>query len=199
MKQCWPAPERNKEPILAVLRRVLPVTGTVLEVSSGSGQHAVHFARHLPALTFRPTDLDPENLASIRAWVEESALPNLLDPVELDVVASDWSTEPVAAIFNANMLHIAAWDCARGLFQGAGRYLLPGGVLVVYGPFRIGREHTAPSNESFDESLRRRDPRWGVRDLEDVVALAEAAQLVFDERVEMPANNQSLIFSKPPR
>jgi SAM-dependent methyltransferase len=195
-KATWSAPERNKLPILEVLSRVLPKTGTLLEVASGSGQHAAFFAEKLPGLRYLPSDVDPENLASIRAWVHEARLPNLAEPLELDATSEDWRVGQVDAIFNANMIHIAPWECALGLISGAGRHLRPGGVLVLYGPFRIGDEHTAPSNAAFDEGLRARDPRWGVRDLEAVVVLAEKAGLVFVERVAMPANNQTLVFSR---
>lgn len=195
MKQCWPAPERNKDPILAVLARVLPARGELLEIASGSGQHAAHFAAHLPALTFRPSDVDPENLASIRAWVRDAGLPNLREPLALDVLADDWGVGRVDAVFNANMIHIAPWECGLALLRGAARHLRPGGVLVMYGPFRIGGAHTAPSNETFDAGLRARDPRWGVRDLEEVVSEAERAGLAFEERVPMPANNQALVLT----
>jgi SAM-dependent methyltransferase len=194
MKQCWPAPERNKDPILAVLKRVLPRRGEVFEVASGSGQHVAYFARELPALTFQPSDIDPENLASIRAWVREVGLPNLREPLALDVLADDWGVGSVDALFNANMIHIAPWECCLALLRGAARHLRPEGVLVMYGPFRVGGAHTAPSNESFDAGLRARDPRWGVRELEDVVSEAARLGLSFVERVEMPANNQSLVF-----
>lgn len=197
-KAHWPAPERNKGPILEVLARVLPAAGTVLELASGSGQHAVHFAQHLPHLRYLPSDVDPENLASIAEWVREAQLPNLLEPRALDVTWPDWNVARVEAIFNANMLHIAPWDCAIGLFEGARRHLTEAGVVVLYGPYRILGAHTAPSNESFDASLRTRDPRFGVRDLEAVVELAEAAGLRLAERVEMPANNQTLVFRRSP-
>ncbi len=197
MKQTWPAPERNKEPILAVLARVLPASGTVLELASGSGQHAVHFARHLPALRFLPSDMESEHLASIGAWVAEAALPNLEPPRQLDVCAPDYGVGEVDAIFNANLLHIAPWQCAEGLLAGARRHLRPGGVLVLYGPYHIGGQPTADSNAAFDSSLRARDPRWGVRDLEAVVELASGAGLQLEERVAMPANNQLLVFRKP--
>jgi hypothetical protein len=193
-KLCWPAPERNKEPILAVLTRVLPAVGTVLEIASGSGQHAVHFASHLPQLTFLPSDLDPANLESIVAWVDGAKLANLRAPRSIDVCSTDWGVGRVAAIFCANMLHIAPWHCARGLFQGASRHLEVPGVLVLYGPYRIGGRHTAPSNAAFDADLRERDASWGVRDLEAVTEAARDAGLTFDERVEMPANNQILVF-----
>ena len=195
MKQCWPAPERNRQPILDVLTRVLPSSGTLLEIASGSGQHAVHFARALPGLVWQPSDLDPDNLASIRAWVVEAALPNLREPIALDVLEPVWDVGRLDACFNANMIHIAPWECCAALFAGLRRHLEPGGVFVLYGPFRIGGAHTAPSNETFDAGLRARDPRWGVRDLEAVVEEAERAGLTLTERVPMPANNQSLVFT----
>jgi SAM-dependent methyltransferase len=196
MQQCWPAPERNKAPILAVLRRVLPPAGRLLELASGSGQHAVHFARHLPAWTWQPTEVDEACLASIRAWVREAALPNLREPLRLDVAAEDWGVGAVDAVFSANLLHISPWPAGVALLRGAGRHLAPGGVLVLYGPFRIGGAHTAPSNAAFDADLRARDARWGVRDLADVEAEAARAGLALAERVEMPANNQTLVFAK---
>lgn len=193
-KLTWPAPERNKEPILAALARVLPATGRVLELASGTGQHVVHFATHLPSLTFLPSDVDAKNLESIRAWVHDAGLPNVQEPTLLDVCSSDWGVGKVEAIFNANLLHISPWPCAVGLFEGASRHLAESGALVLYGPYRVGGEHTAPSNAAFDAELRQRDPRWGVRDLEAVQGLAEHAGLALAERLEMPANNQLLVF-----
>ena len=195
-KACWPAPERNKGPILEVLQRVLPPAGLLLEIASGTGQHAAHFARNLPGLRYLPTDADAENLASIRAWVAESALSNLMEPRALDVTWQDWPLppQPVDAVFNANMLHISPWSCAIALFEGLGRYLSKDGVVVLYGPYRIAGAHTAESNARFDASLRERNPEWGVRDLEAVMEVAQAAHLRLGERVEMPANNQSLVF-----
>jgi SAM-dependent methyltransferase len=195
-KQRWPAPERNKRPILDVLRRVLPERGRALEIASGSGQHAAYFAAELPQLTWQPSDVDADNLASIRAWVADAALPNLLAPIALDVCAADWGTGRVDAVFNANMIHIAPFACCEALLKGAARHLVPRGVLVMYGPFRIGGAHTAESNAEFDASLRARDPRWGVRDYEDVVQLAAAAGLRAEERIAMPANNQTLVFRR---
>ena len=196
MKQEWPAPERNKQPILDVLARVLPSTGSLLEISSGTGQHAAFLAAALPALDFQPSDVDEANLESIRAWVAEAALPNLRAPLALDVCSADWGVAPLDAIFNANMVHIAPIECCQGLMTGAARHLRAGGVLVVYGPFRIGGAHTAESNERFDLDLRARDARWGVRDVEYLQALGDAAGLDFEERVAMPANNQCLVFRK---
>lgn len=196
MKQSWPAPERNKEPILAVLARVLPPSGRVLEIASGSGQHVVHFARHLPGLRFLPSDVASENLSSIRAWVAEAALPNLEEPRQLDVCAPDYGVGEVDAIFNANMIHIAPWACADGLIEGARRHLRLSGVLVLYGPFHIGGQPTSESNAAFDTSLQERDARWGVRHLEAVVELASRAGLLLEEQVAMPANNQLLVLRK---
>ncbi len=196
MKQQWPAPERNKAPILEVLARVFPLQGRVLEIASGSGQHAVHFARALPDLRWQPSDVEDDNLASVAAWVQEARLGNLQPPLRIDVLTIDWNIEPVDAVFCANMIHIAPWPCAEGLLAGVGRYLRAGGCFVLYGPFRLGDAHTSPSNEAFDQGLRRQDPAWGVRDLETVVALAEEHGLAFVERVAMPANNQSIIFHK---
>lgn len=195
-KLTWPAAERNKQPILTVLSRVLPDSGTLLELASGTGQHAAYFAERLPGLVFQPTDVDPANLASIEAWVESAGLPNLRRPIRLDVCEADWPTAEVAAIYNANLVHISPWECAQGLFRGAARYLSRQGVLALYGPYRIGGEHTAPSNARFDEDLRQRDARFGVRDLEAVVALAEENALSLAERIEMPANNQTLVFRR---
>jgi len=190
----YPWPERNKGPILDVFRRVLPSNGTVLEVGSGSGQHAAFFAGQLPTWSWIPSDIEPENLASIHEWRDETDHPNLLEPIRLDVLADDWGIDPVEAVFSANMVHITPWECCLGLLEGARRHVTPGGLLVLYGPFRIGGEQTAPSNATFDESLRKRDPSWGVRDLEAVRDAAEGFDL--EERVEMPANNQVLLFRR---
>ena len=194
MKLTWPAPERNKGPILEVLKRVLPERGTLLELASGSGQHVVHFARNFPEITFLPSDIVDENLASIRAWIDESGLTNVLPPRRIDVTSSDFGFEPVDAIYNANMVHISPWSCAIGLFAGAARHLAEAGSVVLYGPFRIGGEHSAPSNAEFDADLRSRDASWGVRDFEAIVTLAEDAGFRLRERVAMPANNQTVVF-----
>jgi SAM-dependent methyltransferase len=196
MKQVWPAPERNKRPILDVIRPWLPASGRLLEVASGSGQHAAFFASELAGLTFQPSDVDPENLASVRAHVDELALPNLLAPLRLDVLAIDWGVGQVDAMFCANMIHIAPWECCEGLIAGAARHLAAGGPLILYGPYRVCGAHTAPSNEAFDARLREQNPSWGVRDVETVVELAERAGLTLHERVAMPANNQTLLFRR---
>lgn len=199
MKQTWPAAERNKEPILLVLDRCFPREAFVLEIASGTGQHAAFFAARRQEWTWQPSDLDPDNLASIAAWVQESRLPNLRPPLALDVCSDTWdlgSQGTVDAIFCANMIHIAPWACTLGLIQGAARYLTPRGRFALYGPFMIGGEHTAQSNADFDASLKARNPEWGVRDSALVIALAAEAGLRLVEGVAMPANNQTLIFER---
>ncbi|MCC6474845.1 MAG: DUF938 domain-containing protein [Burkholderiales bacterium] len=193
------AAERNKEPILEVLARVLPASGTVLEIASGTGQHVVHFARALPALQWQPSDPDAGARHSVRAWVAQEGLANVREPIDLDVNVEPWPVASAAALVCINMIHIAPWEAARGLMRGAGRILAAGGVLVLYGPYRRGGQHTAPSNEAFDSDLRARDPSWGVRDLEAVETLATGEGFTLDEVVPMPANNLSLVFRKGER
>jgi SAM-dependent methyltransferase len=196
LRQHAPSAERNREPILAVLERVLPATGTVLEIASGTGQHAIHFAAALPGLVWQPSDLDGEARASIAAWTAHSGLTNVRPPLAIDVRDASWGIEAAAAIVCINMIHISPWASAQGLIGGAGRLLGPGGVLFLYGPYRRGGAHTAPTNAAFDDQLQSRNPAWGVRNMEDVVALAEAAGFDADEPIAMPANNFSLVFRK---
>lgn len=179
-----------------VLRRVLPPSGAMLEIASGSGQHAAYFAAELPAWAWQPSDVDPDNLASVAAWVDEAALPNLRPPIRLDVCDPVWNVGNFDAVYCANMIHIAPWQCCVDLIAGAGRHLVSEGLLVLYGPFRIDGEHTSESNAAFDRSLKERDPRWGVRDVGEVAELAAQAGLKFVERVPMPANNQTLVFRR---
>jgi hypothetical protein len=190
------AARRNRAPILEVLRRVLPAAGGVLEIASGSGEHAVYFARALPHLTWQPSDPEPAARDSIRAWIAHEKPANVLDPLLLDVARARWaySIDKVDAVFCANMIHIAPWEACLGLLYGCEELLPPGGPLVLYGPFMRGGVHTAPSNAAFDESLRRQDPRWGVRDLDDVVREAALRGFHLAEGVEMPANNLTLVF-----
>jgi hypothetical protein len=191
-----PAAERNKEPILAALRRLLPKTGTILELASGTGQHAMHFARALPKLTWQPSDPDPEALAAIRAREAATPLANVRLPLALDVLVTPWPIARADAILCINMLHIAPWAAAQALFIHAGQLLATGSLLILYGPFKRGGRHTAPSNEAFDASLRSRDPEWGVRDLDDAALLAEAQGFQAAEVLEMPANNVLVVFRK---
>ncbi|MEF8834340.1 MAG: DUF938 domain-containing protein [Halofilum sp. (in: g-proteobacteria)] len=189
-----PAAARNAEPILAQLRRILPATGRVLEIASGTGQHAVHFASALKGVEWQPSDTDPEALRTIRARVEQAALSNPRPPLTLDVQAAEWPLEHADAIVCVNLLHIAPWAATRGLLAGAARCLPPAGVLVIYGPFRIAGEHTAESNARFDADLRARDAQWGIRNIRDVAATATEHGLNHEETIALPANNHLLIF-----
>lgn len=195
MKQHAPACERNKDPILAVLREVLPARGTVLEVGSGSGQHAAYFAAHLPGLTWQPSDL-PDAFPSIRAWAEEAALANLRAPIALDLLAPAWPPEVFDVLVCINTVHIVAWAGVEALFAGAGRLLAPGGVMFVYGPYRYATHPLEPSNEDFDRWLKARDACSGVRDFEAVDALARVAGLRLAGDRPMPANNRSIWWVK---
>jgi hypothetical protein len=191
-----PAAERNKQPIADVLARVLPRTGLVLEIASGTGQHAEHFARTLPSLTWQPSDPDTEMLPALAARVQRAALPNLLAPLPFDVNDSVPPLAGVAAVVCANMIHIAPWSACVALLGHAEQLLAAGAPLVLYGPFKRGGEHTAPSNAAFDADLRRRDPQWGVRDLDEVVALARSHSLELAEIVAMPANNLTVVLQR---
>lgn len=191
-----PAVARNREPILEVLREVLPRGARVLEIASGSGEHALYFAQHLLHVTWQPSDPSPQALASIAAWRRTEPLDNLLEPVTLDVVARPWPHREFDALVCINMLHIAPWQATEALLAEAGEKLPQGGVLYLYGPFRREGGHTASSNASFDEDLRRRDPSWGVRDLEEVQALGRTHGLAVERIVEMPANNLSLVLRR---
>jgi SAM-dependent methyltransferase len=194
-----PSTARNRDPILSVLKPRLPARGLVLEVASGAGEHAAYFAAALPGLEWRPTDPDPDARASIAAWRAHAALPNLLAPLALDASKPEtWPVDRACAVVNINMIHISPWAAAEGLMAGAGRVLAPGGILFIYGPFFEAGVETAPSNLAFDESLKARNPAWGVRRLEDVRALAAARGLELEERIAMPANNLSLIFRRSP-
>ncbi len=184
---------RNSEPILAVLKRVLPKNGLVLEVASGSGEHGAYFAGALPRLDWQPSDRDGQALASIDAH-RLAGPPNLRPAVMLDAMSARWPVLAADAIVCINMIHISPWAACEGLMAGARRTLPAGGVLYLYGPYKQGGCHTAPSNAAFDESLKSRDPAWGVRELNDVVALADRYGFEHSETVEMPANNLSVVF-----
>jgi len=195
-----PAAQRNRGPILQVLRQWLPATGLVLEIASGTGEHAVWFAGALPRMTWQPTDQDDAALASIDAWRETAGPPNLRPPLFLDAVTPDsWPVERADAVVAINMIHIAPWSATRGLMAGAARVLPAGGLLYLYGPFRQAGEPTAPSNIAFDADLRARDPAWGLRDLDEVIALASHHSFELIETVRMPANNLSVVFRRGSR
>ncbi len=193
---------RNHQPIWAVLEKSLAgKSGEVLEVGSGTGQHVVHFARNTPDITWWPSDLNEAHLKSIAAWRVHAGLSNVRAPLRIDLTASDWfaAERPgkLLALFCANVIHIAPWRVAEGLFAGASRHLRSDGKLFLYGPFKRDGKHTAISNAVFDTSLRERDPEWGVRDVGDVGKLAESVGLALREIVPMPSNNLILTFERP--
>ncbi|MBD2346222.1 class I SAM-dependent methyltransferase [Anabaena subtropica] len=199
-----PATQRNREPILEVLLQVLPASGTILEVASGTGEHAIFFAPRLNPRKWLPSDQNSELRASIAAWTAQFPTDNLYPPLELDASQPIWSVEKdarfdesaIVAIVNINMIHISPWSACLGLMAGAGRILPPGGILYLYGPYKQEGEHTAPSNAAFDESLRSQNPEWGVRNLEDVVAAAKQQNLNLQRTYQMPANNLSVVFQR---
>ncbi|MBN9438398.1 DUF938 domain-containing protein [Bosea sp. (in: a-proteobacteria)] len=196
IRQFAPSTQRNRDPILAVLRETLPAKGLVLEIASGSGEHAMHFAAALPGLSFQPSDPNAEARASIDAWAKEAALPNLLPALALDASTPGWPLARADAVICINMIHISPWAATQGLIAEAARLLPPGGPLYLYGPYRQSGVPLAPSNAAFDESLRGRDPRWGLRELDTVAALAAAAGFGPPEVTAMPANNLSVVFRK---
>lgn len=198
-KQFAPATQRNRDPILAVLKEILPPTGTVLEVASGTGEHAVYFAPHLRPRRWLPSEANPFLRESILAWEDEFPCDVLAAPIAVDVTADNWWQEvgeALSAIVCINLIHIAPWSACDGLIKGAGALLPLGGILYLYGPFKEGGKHTAPSNAAFDESLQQQNPQWGVRDLDDVVSLANAYNLELQDVIAMPANNLSVVFRR---
>lgn len=198
-RQYAPATERNRQPIFEILSRVLPKSGNILELASGTGEHAVFFAPKLAPRQWIPSDPNPVLRDSINAWRDRFPADNLHPARNIDVHEEVWPVEPelaIEAIVNINMIHIAPRSACLALMAGAGRLLPSGGILYLYGPFKIAGEHTAPSNEVFDRSLRSQNPEWGVRDLDDVIAAANDRGLVFQEKIAMPANNFSVVFQK---
>ena len=187
---------RNAEPIIEVLRGVLPERGLVLEVASGTGEHALRFAGAFPKLLWQPSDPEPAALRSIEAWRAEAGLFNLRPAVALDARAAEWPVAAADALVCINMTHISPWSATAGLMRGAGRLLAPGAPLYLYGPYRRAGVETAPSNEAFDDSLKARDPEWGLRDVEAVAGEAERNGFALEAVVPMPANNLSLLFRK---
>lgn len=194
------ATQRNRQPILEVLLQVLPPEGKILEIASGTGEHAVFFAPHLTPRYWIPSDCNPESIKSIQAWQKVSQLDNLHSPLIIDVRESPWEVEKLGieidALININMIHIAPWEACLGLMEGASRLLPVGGILYLYGPYKQGGKHTAPSNLAFDAFLQNQNPQWGVRNLEDVVAVAQSRGLQLMKTLSMPANNLSVVFEK---
>ena len=195
MKRIAPAAERNRAPIAGVLSRWLPARGLVLEVASGTGEHAVHFARRFPDLTWQPSDPDESARDSIAAWRDEASLANLRPPLALDAAASPWPVDRVDAVVCINMVHISPWAASVGLVAGAARLLAPSAPLVLYGPYRQAGAPTAPGNEAFDAGLKAQNPAWGLRSVEQISALA-AASFHLEEVAPMPADNLMLLFRK---
>ena len=192
-----PSTARNRQPILDVLRPRLPPVARVLEVASGAGEHAMVVAEALPGVSWQPTDRDDEALVSIAAWRAVSGLVNIAAPLRLDAAdPASWPAGPFEAVVCINMIHISPWAATQGLMAGAARVLTPGGRLILYGPYLEAGVDTAAGNLSFNESLKSRDPAWGLRDLADVTALAAAHGLTFAERIAMPANNLMVLFEK---
>lgn len=205
LKQYAPATQRNRLAILDVLKRVLPKDGGILEIASGTGEHCIFFAPHFHPRQWIPSDIHPESLNSIQAWIQGCKTNNIQEPLFIDVTEKKWFNDSqlsllikdkITSIININMIHIAPWEACAGLFHGARKILPSGGILYLYGPFKIQGKHTAPSNEQFDHSLRMRNPQWGVRNLDDVMALAKDNGFTFKETVAMPANNFSVIFER---
>jgi hypothetical protein len=192
----YPATARNRDAIVAVLRGVLPASGVVLEVASGSGEHVAHFAQAFPALAFQPSDPEEAARQSIAAWARQAGLANVRPPLALDAAAEDWPLSVADAILCINMIHIAPWRATQGLLRGAARLLPAGAPLYLYGPYRRTGVVTAPSNEAFDASLKARHPEWGLRDLEVVAALARDHGFSAPAVTEMPANNLSVVFRR---
>lgn len=196
MRRSAPAALRNREPIAAVLREWLPPSGLVLEIASGTGEHAAHFARAFPDLEWQPSDVDPSALASIAAWRASSGLANLRPPVVLDAASVDWPCAGSEAVLSINMVHISPWASAIGLVTGAAQILPPGGALVLYGPWLKDDIETAPSNLAFDADLKRRNPEWGLRRVEDFAEIASPRGLRLVETRQMPANNLMLLLRR---
>jgi hypothetical protein len=195
-RQYAPATLRNRDFILDVLRDVLPMTGVILEIASGSGEHIVHFAKNLPALVFQPSDPQPDALQSIAAWVKATGVSNVRAPVALDASDAVWPIASADGIICINMIHISPWEATVGLIKGAAAILPPTSPLYLYGPYIREGLATAPSNQAFDRSLRDRNPNWGLRDLEAVAAIAQSVGFSAPVITEMPANNLSMVFRR---
>jgi hypothetical protein len=191
-----PSAERNKGPITEILTRILLAQGEVLEISSGTGQHVLHFARAMPHIRWQPTDRDGDCLISIASWLAHTPTPNVNVPLHLDVHEEIWPVHEVAAVVCINMIHIAPPSATEALLRGAGNVIAPGGILFLYGPFRRKGRHTSASNEAFDALLKAENPEWGVRNVEDVAHFAATVGLELEQTHDMPANNLAVIFRK---
>jgi SAM-dependent methyltransferase len=195
-KRFAPATLRNREAISDVLEGILPKSGLVLEIASGTGEHVIHFAAHFPGLIWQPTDDDDAGIASIESWRSDVDLPNIEPALRLDASAAEWPVKSADAILCINMIHIVPWAATQGLMAGAARTLGEGGLLYLYGPYLEEDVPTVPGNVAFDASLKSRNPEWGIRQAEEVIALAAGHGLHFERRIAMPANNLSLVFRR---
>jgi Protein of unknown function (DUF938) len=195
-RQYAPATARNRDFILDVLRDILPTTGIILEIASGSGEHIVHLARNLPSLVFQPSDPEPDALLSVAAWMKAAEVANVRAPIVLDASRSLWPIASADGMICINMVHISPWDASVGLIRGAAAILPPGSPLYLYGPYKRKGFATALSNEAFDRNLRDRNPIWGLRDLEAIAAIAQSAGFSIPDITEMPANNLSIVFRR---
>ena len=191
-----PSALRNRDPIADLLRHVLPQSGTVLELASGSGEHVIHFASLFPNLVWQPSDPSPEARASIEHWVKTDAMPNVLPPLDIDASSQTWPVKSADAMIAINMVHISPWPATQGLLKSAGLLLPAGGPLILYGPYRREGQPLVPSNVEFDASLRARNPSWGIRLLEDVESIAKQSGLALTSVTEMPANNLGVVFTR---
>lgn len=191
-----PATLRNRDAIVAVLQTILPASGTVLEIASGTGEHIIYFGRQFPQLQFMPSDPDPVNLQSIAAWTARERVTNILPPLGLDAMGKNWDVDPVAAVLCINMIHIAPWEASIGLFEKAAAQLESGAPLYLYGPYFRDDVETAQGNLDFERSLKSRNLQWGIRDVADIDSLAARTGFTRESLVEMPANNISLIYRK---
>jgi hypothetical protein len=200
LRQYAPATQRNRQPILDILKQILPSTGNILEIASGTGEHAVFFAPYFYPRKWIPSDVNNESIESIKSWQKYCVTNNMQSPLWLDVTAENWvfpeDLKPITSVININIIHISPWQSCIGLMRGSQKILSSGSILYLYGPFKINNQHTAPSNEQFDQYLKIQNPQWGVRNLDDVILLANQYKLKFKEIIPMPANNFSVIFER---
>ena len=199
-RQHAPATRRNRESILSILKKIIPRPGLVLEIASGSGEHAAWFTQNLPGILWQPSDIDPSCHYSIKMWANDISQPSVLPPLTIDASNPDWPVHELVDDLNAivciNMIHIAPWEACKGLMQGARRFLPSGGILYLYGPFHQSHMTTVKSNIKFDQSLQQQDTRWGIRHLDKVKETADENDLIHTDTIEMPANNLSVVFTR---
>ncbi len=194
MKKKFPAADRNKGPILEALKELLPLEGSLLEIASGTGQHIVHFASHFTKIDWQPSDMDPDHILSIQSHIGELGLKNVRKPVQLDILKQPWYMGQFDVIYNANLIHISSWETCQSLMKNASKHLKKNGLLLIYGPFFFENSTPEPSNIEFDQSLKKRDPKWGIRNFEEIELEAKLYELQFLKKISMPAKNHLLVF-----